>query len=262
MKRPTPFSLLTLIGSISIAIVTIAILCLYLTSPNVDSGTRGGPEEFGQFGDMLGGTLNPILSFITIILLIHSLKEQRSANELFQRAEHIAVNKSEIKDGLETYNKELNEILDEDVFQHESDGLPKISLMSIVKWGNQESFKKTRMGELRKKILYAMDCHQNSKNKELQVFVENNDDQNTRQEHALIVNKCADIRSLIATIRRGNLDLINLEETQFLLSVRKKSYTSTLVEWSNLKLISNIELKVFIDECNEITMKKLKAIVK
>lgn len=37
-------------------------------------------EVWGQFGDYVGGVINPLLSFITIILLIRSLNEQQTAN--------------------------------------------------------------------------------------------------------------------------------------------------------------------------------------
>lgn len=35
---------------------------------------------WGQFGDFIGGTLNPILSFVTVVLLVKSLKLQNDAN--------------------------------------------------------------------------------------------------------------------------------------------------------------------------------------
>ncbi|BBL25610.1 hypothetical protein [Comamonas terrigena] len=38
------------------------------------------PEVWGQLGDYLGGTLNPILSFISIVLLIKSLNIQNESN--------------------------------------------------------------------------------------------------------------------------------------------------------------------------------------
>ncbi|WP_421186995.1 hypothetical protein [Aeromonas enteropelogenes] len=39
------------------------------------------PAVWGQLGDYVGGILNPILSFISIIYLIYSLNLQREANE-------------------------------------------------------------------------------------------------------------------------------------------------------------------------------------
>lgn len=39
------------------------------------------PERWGQLGDYLGGLLNPALSFITLCLLIETIKVQNSANK-------------------------------------------------------------------------------------------------------------------------------------------------------------------------------------
>jgi len=44
-------------------------------------GVSGDPAIWGQLGDYLGGVLNPILSFISIILLIKSLTLQYEANQ-------------------------------------------------------------------------------------------------------------------------------------------------------------------------------------
>ncbi|WP_052730630.1 hypothetical protein [Serratia liquefaciens] len=44
-------------------------------------GLSNDKGEWGTFGDFIGGVLNPILSFITIVMLINSLKLQREANE-------------------------------------------------------------------------------------------------------------------------------------------------------------------------------------
>lgn len=38
-------------------------------------------EVWGQLGDFLGGVINPLLSFITILLLLESLKYQNDAND-------------------------------------------------------------------------------------------------------------------------------------------------------------------------------------
>lgn len=64
-----------LIGCI-ITIVVVAVigsLGVYLSKFN---GELGNQELFGQFGDYMGGVLNPILGFATVVLLIASLKYQ------------------------------------------------------------------------------------------------------------------------------------------------------------------------------------------
>ncbi|EPB5916135.1 hypothetical protein ACRQPR_004460 [Citrobacter amalonaticus] len=44
-------------------------------------GFSNDKGDWGTFGDFVGGVLNPILTFITIVMLINSLKLQREANE-------------------------------------------------------------------------------------------------------------------------------------------------------------------------------------
>lgn len=44
-------------------------------------GFSDDKADWGTFGDFIGGVLNPILSFITIVMLINSLKLQREANQ-------------------------------------------------------------------------------------------------------------------------------------------------------------------------------------
>lgn len=51
------------------------VLLLYFYQFN---GSLGDQEMFGQFGDFIGGTLNPFLSFLTIVLLIWSIRLQMS----------------------------------------------------------------------------------------------------------------------------------------------------------------------------------------
>ncbi|EZO04660.1 hypothetical protein FA352_23405 [Pseudomonas aeruginosa] len=43
------------------------------------------PEAWGQLGDYIGGTLNPLLSFVSIVLLIRSLSLQMEANKELKR---------------------------------------------------------------------------------------------------------------------------------------------------------------------------------
>ncbi|HHH0776255.1 TPA: hypothetical protein ACPZG1_003060 [Yersinia enterocolitica] len=43
--------------------------------------------DWGTFGDFVGGVLNPLLTFITIVMLINSLKLQREANEILIKDE-------------------------------------------------------------------------------------------------------------------------------------------------------------------------------
>ena len=57
--------------------VPIAILMLAAYFFNFHSGF-GDQGDFGAFGDFFGGILNPMLSFLTILLLLRQLRYQRS----------------------------------------------------------------------------------------------------------------------------------------------------------------------------------------
>ena len=58
-----------------VAIVVAAIYALQFAS----SGISDSPEQWGQFGDYVGGLLNPAFSLVVIVLLIHSLHQNREA---------------------------------------------------------------------------------------------------------------------------------------------------------------------------------------
>lgn len=58
---------------IYIALALVAVLLMkYLESPEINPNKYGGAEQFGQFGDYIGGILNPIFGFITVLLLLQS----------------------------------------------------------------------------------------------------------------------------------------------------------------------------------------------
>lgn len=64
------------IGSIILLITIIFLLSIHIGSPNdhdLDSYTK---SDLGTLGDLLGGALNPILSFATICLLVWSIQIQ------------------------------------------------------------------------------------------------------------------------------------------------------------------------------------------
>lgn len=52
----------------------------------VENLPKGGPDSWGQFGDFLGGLLNPVVGTITIVLLVRTLQQQGKAVE-YQRIE-------------------------------------------------------------------------------------------------------------------------------------------------------------------------------
>lgn len=66
------------------------------------------PEQWGQLGDYIGGVLNPLLSFVSIVLLIRSLSIQVEANRDL-RAEVEATRKTE---RLRSFEMQLFNMLD------------------------------------------------------------------------------------------------------------------------------------------------------
>lgn len=64
------------------SILILVVFGLYYYQFGGSSTTLSENKEiWGQFGDYFGGVLNPILSFISILLLIKSVKMQLTANE-------------------------------------------------------------------------------------------------------------------------------------------------------------------------------------
>ncbi|KTQ46062.1 hypothetical protein [Enterobacter cancerogenus] len=60
--------------------VIVSVCALYYFNFGVHGQLSTKTDVWAQFGDYLGGVVNPILSFITIYLLINSIKLQREAN--------------------------------------------------------------------------------------------------------------------------------------------------------------------------------------
>ncbi|MDM3390904.1 hypothetical protein OGV29_19210 [Citrobacter sp. Cb013] len=80
----------------------LAILLLtwggYYLNFGLDGALSKQTEVWGQFGDYVGGVVNPILSFVTIYLLIHSLGLQRESNDNL-------INEIKRQEKLEEYKK-------------------------------------------------------------------------------------------------------------------------------------------------------------
>lgn len=67
---------------IAISAILIAVVWgIYFWKFGSHSHLSSSKEVWGQFGDYVGGVINPLLSFVTIILLIQSLSEQQYANK-------------------------------------------------------------------------------------------------------------------------------------------------------------------------------------
>lgn len=67
---------------IGAAVTMMAVFAFYIIKfrLNLGYGFSDDSAVWGQFGDYMGGSLNPILSFISIVLLIKSLGLQNQAN--------------------------------------------------------------------------------------------------------------------------------------------------------------------------------------
>jgi hypothetical protein len=90
--------------------VLLILIATYVRSPYIDVARLGDQSIFGQFGDYLGGTLNPIFGFLTVILFIESLKEQRISNQ--QNA-----SKQDTKAAVKASKNEISKLLDEAVIR-------------------------------------------------------------------------------------------------------------------------------------------------
>lgn len=89
--------------------IALGIFALLLVTYriNFDGGLSNSREVWGQFGDFLGGTLNPILGFATVIILVLTLKTQRK--ELKESRKAIKDNNTLIKSQLETIRSQALE---------------------------------------------------------------------------------------------------------------------------------------------------------
>ncbi|KJS23183.1 MAG: hypothetical protein VR76_14785 [Pseudomonas sp. BRH_c35] len=63
------------------ALIMLGLFSLYLIK--FHNHLSNSQEVWGQFGDFMGGTLNPILGFITILILLSTMKIQRK--ELYEQ---------------------------------------------------------------------------------------------------------------------------------------------------------------------------------
>ncbi|MGI2182429.1 hypothetical protein ACRN9F_09300 [Shewanella oncorhynchi] len=99
----------------ALVIVALILLGIYFSNFNGHWGDQG---DFGTFGDFFGGTLNPILGFATVGLLILSLKLQMNELaltriELAKTKEETALSRQAMQDQVVHLQKEakLNELM-------------------------------------------------------------------------------------------------------------------------------------------------------
>lgn len=106
-----------------------------------------------------------------------------------------------------------------------------------------------------------MECLQSNNQRRLADFIRENDGVNYDRNSRLI-GKCRETRDLASTIGRGYIDLMKLEETEFLLETAKNRYSLLLVEWDRLQMVSHEELENLLENLEliaEIRRKEIQA---
>lgn len=103
--------------AIGLGVFLVVIIGTYLIT--FRSYSIGEPANFGQFGDYIGGLLNPILTFFTIFLLVWSINKQLEELELTRN--ELELTRIELKHSAEamdsaqqahhkSYELQLNEV--------------------------------------------------------------------------------------------------------------------------------------------------------
>lgn len=120
LKGDTSFAAIALVASI----IIVLVFSFYFVNYH---GSVGSQEVLGQFGDFVGGILNPILSFTTIILLIKSLRFQRI--ELNKVAEELELTRQVHRTDV---NMRHYEYLIEELLDLESDFIKASSIIGVL----------------------------------------------------------------------------------------------------------------------------------
>ena len=111
-KKPILAALLSATGLITL------LLAFYLSSEKVDPKKLGEPQHFGQFGDYIGGILNPIFGLSTICLLIWSIQIQ--LNELRLSRKEFSQSTQALKDQAKISRDENARIQIAEMLQNEN----------------------------------------------------------------------------------------------------------------------------------------------
>lgn len=90
-------------------IIVIAIVALFAYMDTFAEGNLwkfGSKEDFGVFGDFVGGVLNPLFAFFTVILLVYSIQVQ--IEELSKSTKALQASQSAHERQVEISKKELS----------------------------------------------------------------------------------------------------------------------------------------------------------
>jgi hypothetical protein len=91
--------LLSLLGIAAIALITVVWWYVH----NFGPAPSGSQEIWGQFGDFLGGTLNPILGFLSLVAIVMTLAVQ--SRQLDLSHEQLKLSRSELEASREELRK-------------------------------------------------------------------------------------------------------------------------------------------------------------
>lgn len=93
-----------------VAFGVMAVISIYIY--RFQHNSLGGTASFGAFGDYIGGLLNPILGFATVILLIYSIRiqmrELRDSTEALQKSQKAHEEQVKVSAGLLNEAKKAN----------------------------------------------------------------------------------------------------------------------------------------------------------
>jgi hypothetical protein len=118
VKRP--YGVLLAFAGFGVIFLTVGLLIyFYLKSPNVVTERWGGPAEFGQFGDMIGGLLNPMFGFITILIVLYTAHLQRNEMQRNKNLRDIESLYRLIEQSKSTFFTKLNEDIILDITKNE-----------------------------------------------------------------------------------------------------------------------------------------------
>ncbi len=122
-----PFRIILPVVGAALALMVL----VYLHGNATIEDELGGPTQFGQFGDYIGGVLNPIFGFLTVLLLIgtaqHSRKELNLARQEY--------NRRQIEDSLKPAISDIDEVLamkQEQPYVSKIDGQRFYDLASLI----------------------------------------------------------------------------------------------------------------------------------
>lgn len=72
-RKPISITILVVIGSVGLG---VSVLTLWFYFNTFDGGISADPNNWGLFGDFIGGSLNPILAFLGLIALLITIRLQ------------------------------------------------------------------------------------------------------------------------------------------------------------------------------------------